>query len=135
MLRKILAFSLMLGMLVFAGSLGAQGLRTPAEIANFQQRGILYQPMMEYIHGLAARTDLMKVQKITETLLGRDVVLCILSDPPVHQPSDILNTGKPVVLIVNNVHGGEYSGKEASLMLMRDLTQGELRPSSAGLSC
>ena len=128
MLRKILAFSLMLGMLVFAGSLGAQGLRTPAEIANFQQRGILYQPMMEYIYGLAARTDLMKVQKITETLLGRDVVLCILSDPPVHQPSDILNTGKPVVLIVNNVHGGEYSGKEASLMLMRDLTQGELRP-------
>jgi hypothetical protein len=61
-------------------------------------------------------------------LRGRDVVLCILSNPPVYQPSDLMGSDKPIVLIVNNVHGGEVAGKEASLIVMRDLLFGELRP-------
>jgi hypothetical protein len=33
-----------------------------------------------------------------------------------------------VVLIVNNVHGGEVAGKDAALAIMRDLVMGDLRP-------
>ena len=105
-----------------------QQLQTPAERVNFQQRGTLYEPMMQFIYELASRTDLMNVQKLTQTILGRDVVLTILSDPPIHAPADITDPGKPIVLIVNNVHGGEYAGKDAALILMRDLTLGELKP-------
>ena len=60
--------------------------------------------------------------------MGRDVVLCILSDPPVFKPEDVMMPGKPVVLIVNNVHGGEVAGKDASMEIMRDLVMGDLRP-------
>jgi len=122
------ALVILIAGLFLAGSLCAQEIKTPAEAANFQQRGTLYQPMMDFIYSLASRTDLMHVEKISQTLLGRDLVLCVLSDPPVYQPADILRTNKPVVLIVNNVHGGEYAGKDATLMLMRDLTQGDLKP-------
>jgi len=126
--RKTGASALIVACLILSGLLYAQILKTPAETADYQQRGTLYQPMMDYVYGLASRTELMQVQKLTQTLLGRDVVLCILSDPPVYQPSDVANAGKPVVLIVNNVHGGEYAGKDATLALMRDLTLGELKP-------
>ncbi len=102
--------------------------QAPAERVNFQQRGTLYEPMMQFIYDLASRTDLMKVQKLTQTILGRDVVLAILSDPPISAPSDITDPGKPIVLIGNNIHGGEYAGKDAALILMRDLTLGELKP-------
>jgi hypothetical protein len=83
---------------------------------------------MEFVSSLEARSDLMQVRKIGTTLLGRDIVLVIMSDPPVYQPSDLDRLDKPVVLIVNNVHGGEYAGKDATLELMRDLTLGELKP-------
>ena len=33
-----------------------------------------------------------------------------------------------MVLIVNNVHGGETAGKEAAMEIMRDLVMGDLRP-------
>ncbi len=128
MKRNAILCGLIFAVLFVAGSPGAQTLQTPAESVNFQQRGTLYQPMMDFVYNLASRTDLMNVQRVTQTLLGKDIVLCVLSDPPVFQPSDVQKSGKPVVLIVNNVHGGEYAGKDATLMLMRDLTMGELKP-------
>jgi hypothetical protein len=107
----------------------AQGtLQTPAEAVNFSQGGTLYDPLMEFVWELDARSELMSVRKLTTTLGGRDVVLAILSNPPIYRPEDVLKTGKPIVLIVNNVHGGEVAGKDASMAIMRDLVMGDLRP-------
>ncbi len=105
-----------------------QQLRTPAESGNYQQGGTLYQPLMEFVYELESQTELMNVVKLTETLGGRDIVLCVLSDPPVLQPADLAYSDKPVVLIVNNVHGGEVAGKDAAMEIMRDLVMGDLRP-------
>lgn len=103
-------------------------LQAPAEAADYQNRGTLYQPLMEFVYELESRTELMNVMKLTETLGGRDVVLAVLSNPPVFQPGDLANSDKPIVLIVNNVHGGEVAGKDAAMELMRDLVMGDLRP-------
>jgi hypothetical protein len=105
-----------------------QTLRTPAEVVDFSQGGTLYDPLMAFVWKLDAESELMSVQKLTETLMGRDVVLAILSNPPIFRPEDVLKSGKPVVLIVNNVHGGEVAGKDASMAIMRDLVMGDLRP-------
>ncbi len=106
----------------------AQQLQTPAERVNYSQGGTLYEPLMSFVYELEASSDLMNVIKLTETLMGRDVVLATLSDPPVYRPSDLAKSNKPVVLIVNNVHGGEVAGKDAAMEIMRDLIQGDLRP-------
>ncbi len=117
-----------IGVLMTALSVGAQEPRTPAERTDFQAGPTMYADLMEFIYELDARSDLMQVQKIAQTLGGRDVVLAVLSDPPVFQPADLAGSDKPIVLIVNNVHGGEVAGKDASLILMRDLLFGDLRP-------
>ena len=104
------------------------GLQTPAEQTAYQNGGTLYGPLMEFIHALDKQTSLMNVQILTETLMGRKLVLCVLADPPVYSPADLVGSDKPVVLIANNVHGGEVAGKDASLEIMRDLVAGDLRP-------
>ncbi len=125
-LRRL--FLLGLALLV-AAPLGAQPrLPTPAEAANYQGGGTLYEPLMKFVHDLDARSELMNVMHLTRTLGGREIVLCILSNPPVFQPADLRYSNKPVVLIVNNVHGGEVAGKDAALEIMRDLALGDLRP-------
>ncbi len=106
----------------------AQQLQAPAERVNYSQGGTLYGPLMNFVYELESQTDLMNVVKLTETLMGRDVVLAVLSNPPVYRPSDLVKSDKPIVLIVNNVHGGEVAGKDAAMEIMRDLVQGDLRP-------
>lgn len=112
----------------FGAAVSAQQLQTPAERVDYSQGGTLYEPLMSFVYELEASTDLMNVIKLTETLMGRDVVLATLSSPAVFRPSDLVKSGKPVVLIVNNVHGGEVAGKDAAMEIMRDLVQGDLRP-------
>jgi hypothetical protein len=126
-IARLIGTTLPVVMLVAANA-AAQQLQTPAERTNFQAGPTMYDDLMEFVYELDAQSELMQVRKITETLRGRDVVLSILSNPPVYQASDLIGSAKPVVLIVNNVHGGEVAGKDASLILMRDLLFGELRP-------
>lgn len=125
--RKATNTALLIAAMIPTG-LSAQALQTPAERTDFQAGPTMYDDLMQFVHELEASSDLMQVRKITETLRGRDVVLSILASPPVYQASDLIGSGKPIVLIVNNVHGGEVAGKEASLLIMRDLLHGELRP-------
>jgi len=105
----------------------ASWLETPAEATSHQNGGTLYEPLMEFVYELESRTELMNVLKLTETLGGRDVVMAVLSNDPVFQAGDLAGSDKPVVLIVNNVHGGETAGKDAAMALMRDLVIGDLR--------
>ena len=103
-------------------------LQTPAEATEYQNGGTLYEPLMEFVYELESRTELMNVLKLTETLGGRDMVMAVLSNPPIFQPGDLAGADRPVVLIVNNVHGGEVAGKDAAMAIMRDLVMGDLRP-------
>src|SRR5919202_3814748 len=55
---------------------------------------------------------------------GRDLPLVVLSAHRVKTPAEAQAAGLPVVLILNGIHAGEVEGKEASLMLARDLLSG-----------
>ena len=124
--RTITGLSFLL--LVVAMGARAQQFQTPAELTNFQAGPTMYDDLLEFVYELDARSDLLQIQQITETLRGREVIMGIMANPPVYQISDVIGSDKPIVLIVNNVHGGEVAGKEASLILMRDLLLGDLRP-------
>ena len=52
---------------------------------------------------------------------GKPLPLLVLSDPPVNTPEDATGAKKPVVMVTANIHAGEVDGKEAVLMLARDL--------------
>ena len=52
---------------------------------------------------------------------GRPVLLVVASDPPVTSPREAARSGKLVVYVQANIHGGEVEGKEAAQRLLREL--------------
>lgn len=59
---------------------------------------------------------------------GRPLPLLILADPPVRTAEEARRSGKLVVLAIGNIHGGEVCGKEALLMLAREILEEPNRP-------
>src|SRR4051812_23083717 len=55
---------------------------------------------------------------------GRGLPLLVLSRDGVTTPEDARRSGRPVVLVQNGIHAGEVEGKEACLMLVRELLAG-----------
>lgn len=56
---------------------------------------------------------------------GRELPLLVLSTEGVRTPEEARRAGLPVVLVINGIHAGEVEGKEASMMLVRDLLVGK----------
>jgi predicted deacylase len=117
-----------IALLASSGLAAAQELpQTGAEKADWS-RHTSYEELVEYIFEVQSLTDNMLIQELTETPEGRTVFLIMLGDPPTATPGTAWLSGKPTVLLVENVHGGELSGREGGLQLLRELALGELKP-------
>ncbi len=100
---------------------------TGAERAGWD-RHTSHEELVEFLFEVQSMTGNMLVRQLTTTAQGRGVYLVILGDPPTATPGTAWFSGKPTVFIVQNVHGGELSGREGGLQLIRDLALGELKP-------
>lgn len=65
--------------------------------------------------GVVTRADLGK------TVEGRSIPLIVLADPPIATAKAAAASGKLVVFAFGNIHAGEVCGKEALLMLAREI--------------
>jgi hypothetical protein len=70
----------------------------------------------------------IRVGRLGQSPMGKVLPYVIAARPLVDAPSRAMRTGKPVIYIQGNIHAGEVEGKEALLMLLRDLTLGPLKP-------
>lgn len=122
-LTVILAAVIMPGGAVLAQDLPMTG----AETAGWE-RHTSHDELVEFLFEVQSMTDNMLVRELTTTALGRGVYLVILGDPPTATPGTAWFSGKPTVFIVQNVHGGELSGREGGLQLIRELALGDLSP-------
>ncbi len=100
-------------------------LQTRAEQTSYQETS-MHQHVMEFIAALEARGD----RRFSRTSFGtspggRDFPLCVLSAHGFKTPEESRKAGIPVVLVINGIHAGEVEGKEAAMMLMRDLLDGK----------
>ncbi|HEX9886276.1 MAG TPA: M14 family zinc carboxypeptidase [Longimicrobiales bacterium] len=112
-----------------AASLGAQQLPTTWQEQNdFKAGPTPYEPLMEFWYELDRVSELVSMQPLTETLLGRDLPLIVIAEPAVTTPQDALRSGKTIVFLGPSVHGGEVSPKEAVQLVAKELVGGELRP-------
>ena len=102
-------------------------LKSHAEQTNYEETS-RYEDVMRFIGELQKRTDKLRVEPFGKTEEGRDLPLMIFADPPIAQPREARDSGKPVVFIQANIHAGEVEGKEASLRLARRIATGDLRP-------
>jgi dipeptidyl-peptidase-4 len=94
--------------------------RTVAERTNYEATS-RHDDVVGFCKDLARASPLVRITEMGMTQEGRKLPLVILADPPVATPAEAVKAGKLVVLAMGNIHAGEVDGKEALLMLMRDL--------------
>lgn len=90
---------------------------TPAERADFQSSPT-YAQTLAYLRAMAASSGLLTLHTFGKSYQGRELVYLHASKPAAG-PSP--RKAKPVVLIQAGIHSGEIDGKDAGLMLLRDI--------------
>jgi len=93
---------------------------TPSEITGLTATPS-YDETLAYLRKLAAASPLIRLQVFGKTAQGRDLYVVIASkdDPGAADPK--LDPAKPVILAQAGIHSGEIDGKDAGLMLLRDM--------------
>ncbi len=119
------------GMIILGLCLRAGGIRTPAELTNFTQYS-QHEDITRFLSELDHLSEELAVQIIGQTKETneygvKDLYLCIITEEGIDNPQEIKRE-KPSVLIVASQHGNEQSAKEAVLQLVRDASDGELKP-------
>ncbi|MFC1557448.1 M14 family metallopeptidase, partial [candidate division KSB1 bacterium] len=103
-----------------------EGLMTVPEKTRYE-RTSLHAEVMDFIVELDSRSDLVHVETVAASAFGKKVPLVVIADPPVMTPGEAESSGKPVIYLQGNIHGGEVEGKEALLQLMREIALGDKR--------
>lgn len=101
-------------------ALAAQTPRTTPERANFTATSTNAQ-VGAFLDSLQRAGAPITVSEMGATALGKPLYLVIASDPAVTSPGEAATSGKLVVYLQANIHGGEVEGKEAVLVLLREL--------------
>jgi hypothetical protein len=98
----------------------AAGPRTVAEATEYAATST-YADVMSFVRELQKLSPLIHVEWICTTAEGRDVPLLVIGKPTPLEPLALRSDKKIAVYIQANIHAGEVEGKEASLMLARDI--------------
>jgi hypothetical protein len=96
---------------------------TRAERTSYKETSS-YADVRAFLDSLHRRTNLIRVGVLATTIEGREVPYVVAARPLVSTPAEAHRSGKPIVYLQADIHGGEVEGKEAALMLLRDLTRG-----------
>lgn len=110
-----------LAVLCLAPVASAQELpRTVPERTNFQRTSTTAE-VGAFLDSLVAAGAPITVERMGRTAEGRPILLAVASNPPVTSPREAARTGKLVVYLQANIHGGEVEGKEAVQQFLREL--------------
>jgi hypothetical protein len=93
---------------------------TTAERTDFRQTP-RYDETVRYCRRLAEASDWIDYQSFGLSPRGRELPLLIVSMERAFTPEAARKSGKLVVFVQNCIHAGECAGKDASLMLLRDI--------------
>lgn len=99
---------------------------TPAEKSGFT-RTPTYEETLEYLHRMEEAAPWMQVSVFGRSAQGRDMVAVVASRDGAFTPEAARKTALPVVMIQSGIHSGEIGGKDATLMILRDILTGDLR--------
>lgn len=108
---------------------GARGqdLQTTAERSGYAQTST-YEDVAAFVKALAESSPRVHLGELGTTSEGRSIPMLVVSEPGVSTPEEARKSGKLVALLIGNIHAGEVCGKEALLMLARELATTEDHP-------
>jgi hypothetical protein len=114
---------LLLSLLGFASMAAhaSAGWTTPAEAAHFRTTPS-YADTLAYLQRLQqAAPGVIRLETFGSTPEGRPMTVVIASADGTFDPAAARAARKPVVLVQAGIHPGEIEGKDAGLMLLRDI--------------
>lgn len=109
--------------LLLASRLTAQSTRP--ERTGFKETSS-HADVLLFLDSLSRTTSDIRVATLTTSAEGRRVPWVLAARPVPPAPAEAHRSGKPIVYLQANIHGGEVEGKEVAQMLLRDLTHGRL---------
>ncbi|RMG47686.1 MAG: carboxypeptidase [Acidobacteria bacterium] len=96
---------------------------TPAERELFRHTP-RYDETMAWLSRLAEASPRVTLVTIGRSPEGRAIVMAVASREGEATPEALRRSGRPTVLAQAGIHAGEIDGKDAGMMLLRDLTVG-----------
>ncbi len=96
---------------------------TPAETSSFNLTPT-YQQTMDWFKKLADASPLLTMVSIGKSVENRDIYMIVASTEKFTTPEALKNSGKPLLLAQAGIHSGEIDGKDAGMMLLRDIAFG-----------
>ena len=101
--------------------------QTVAESSDYRATAT-YEDVVSFAEALAGQSESVTLGELGTTSEGRSIPLLIVADPPIADADAARAGGKLRVLLIGNIHAGEVCGKEALLMLARELGLAEHDP-------
>ncbi|WP_395050385.1 M14 family metallopeptidase [Flavobacterium sp.] len=96
---------------------------TPAEKSGFSTTPS-YSETINWLKKLADASPLLSIVSIGKSPEGRDIFMVIASSEKTVTASALKKSGKPLLLVQAGIHSGEIDGKDAGMMLLRDIAFG-----------
>jgi hypothetical protein len=115
---------LLLNICTFAQSGGWQ---TDYEASGFRKTP-RYGETIDYCNKLAEASPAITMTSFGKSAQGRELMVMIIDRDHLSDPAGIHAKGRAVIMVQACIHPGESEGKDAGLMLVRDLTIGKKFP-------
>jgi len=93
---------------------------TKAERTGYQETS-RYTETMDYCESLRNASPWIRFTSFGKSPEGRELPLLIVSRDQLFTAEEAHKSDRVILLIINGIHAGEIAGKEASLMLLRDI--------------
>lgn len=84
-----------------------------------------YAATIAWLDHLASQAPQLQKVSLGKSPQGRDIWLYIASDEGINEPAPLKQNGKPTILVQAGIHAGEIDGKDAGMMLLRDILKGD----------
>lgn len=96
--------------------------QTRAEISGYTETST-YAETMAFMNQLVKMGAPIQLRTVGQSPEGRPIPLAIMAHPMVENAAQARRQGKLIVYLQANIHAGEVEGKEATLMIMRRISQ------------
>ncbi|HEX6738312.1 MAG TPA: M14 family metallopeptidase, partial [Vicinamibacteria bacterium] len=91
-----------------------------------------YDETLAFLRRLAAESPDIHLVSLGRSPEGREVVMVVATRTRPAEPAALRASGKPILLAQGGIHSGEIDGKDAGLMLLRDIARGKKKDLLAG---
>jgi hypothetical protein len=95
----------------------------------FEKNGFKTSPSYDetfiWLDKLIAQSDKLKKVSLGKSPQGRDIWMVVASNEGAETPQALAENDKPSVLVQAGIHSGEIDGKDAGMMLLRDIVIGD----------